>query len=185
MNKFKGLGVQHDMLIRVFTLLCCLLLITDTLATSAKVYVWRDKNGQLVYSDTPKPGAEELKVRDPNIAVSSIDTSVLDITPQQIPDNYSIEITQPINNATIRDNTGSVAVTGRVLPVFKRGLKVQLKLDNALQGEPQKFARFIMRNVDRGEHTVVLELVDDKGKVIASSTPVTFYLHRVSIIKRN
>ena len=40
---------------------------------------------------------------------------------------------------------------------------------------------FALRNIDRGEHQIKLELLNEKGKVIASSEAVTFYMHRARI----
>ena len=91
-------------------------------ATSAKIYVWRNEAGVLVFSDSPKPGAEEVELKTNNNIISSIDTSILDITPKKIEDDYQVVIVQPLNNSTIRDNTGSVHVSGRIKPIFKRGL---------------------------------------------------------------
>ena len=34
---------------------------TPVNASTAKIYVWRNEKGELVYSDTPRPGAEEVK----------------------------------------------------------------------------------------------------------------------------
>jgi hypothetical protein len=47
-------------------------------AGSAKVYVWRNEQGVL---DSPKPGAEEVDIKEPNTIKSSVDTSILDIKP--------------------------------------------------------------------------------------------------------
>lgn len=153
------------------------------LAGSAKVYVWRDEQGVLVFSDSPRPGAEEIDVKESNVAQSSVDTSILDIKPKVIENNYQVEITQPENNATVRDNTGSVYVLGRIKPIFKRGLKIQLYLDDQPYQKPQTHSRFALRNIDRGEHKIKMALLDDKGKVIATSTAITFYMHRISVIK--
>jgi hypothetical protein len=106
---------------------------------------------------------------------------VLDINPQVIKEQYKISISQPQNHDTIRDNTGSVYITGRVMPVFKQGQKVRLLLDNAPYEQPSERAIFSLRNIDRGEHQIKLELLDDKGKVIASSEQVTFYMHRARV----
>lgn len=152
-------------------------------ATSTKVYVWVDENGKVVYSDTPRPGAEEVQVKDKNIIPSNIDTSILDIKPKVLEDKFDVEITQPSNNQTIRDNTGSLLVQGRIKPLFKQGHKIRLLIDNSPFGSPQSYALFRLSNIDRGEHSLKLELLNDKGKVIASSTPVTFYMHRASLIK--
>lgn len=154
-------------------------------ATSTKVYVWRNADGVLVYSDSPKPGAEEVEVKESNSMSSSIDTSILDINPKAIEENYQVEISQPANNATIRDNTGSVYVSGRIKPIFKQGLKIQLLLDNQPYETPQTHSMFVLRNIERGEHQLKMDLIDDKGKVIASSEPITFYMHRASVIRAN
>jgi len=158
-------------------------LVTSVHAASSKIYVWRNAEGVLVFSDSPKPGAEEVKVKDSNIASSSINTSVLDITPKIIEEKYQVEITQPTNNSTIRDNTGSVHVQGRIIPIFKQGLKISLLLDGKPYQKPQSFSLFALRNIERGEHVIKMELINDKGKVIASSSPTTFYMHRASVIK--
>lgn len=152
-------------------------------ATSTKIYVWRNADGVLVYSDSPKPGAEEIEVKDPNSTSSSIDTSILDINPKVIEEKYHVEISQPADNATIRDNTGSVYVSGRIKPIFKQGLKIQLMLDNKPYEKPQSHSMFVLRDIERGEHQLKMDLIDNKGKVIASSKAVTFYMHRASVIK--
>jgi len=160
------------------------LLISNVFATSTKIYVWRNDEGVLVFSDSPKPGAEEVEIKEPN-NMSSIDTSVLDLTPKVIKEDYEVEINQPAMNATIRDNTGSVYVAGRIKPIFKRGLKIQLYLDDKPYEEPQAHSMFVLRNIDRGEHIIKMKLLNEKGKVIASSKPITFYMHRASVNKAN
>ena len=154
-------------------------------AGSAKIYVWRNEQGVLVFSDSPQPGAEEVDVKEPNTIKSSIDTSILDIKPKVINNSYQVDIFQPKNNATVRDNTGSVYVSARIKPIFKRGLKIQLYLDNSAYEKPQTHSMFVLRNIDRGEHQIKMSLLDDKGKVIATSSPVTFYMHRASVNKAN
>jgi len=151
-------------------------------ASTAKIYVWRNEKGVLVFSDTPRPGAEEVKTKSGNVIQSStgVDTEVLDITPQVTIDVYEVIINTPQNNATIRDNTGSIYISGGIKPKFKLGFKVQLYLDGKAHLKPQKHAMYSLRNIDRGEHKIKMDLLDEKGKVIASSKPVTFYMHRAS-----
>ncbi len=166
-------------------LLCILLGITlaaPVHSSTAKIYVWRNEKGVLVFSDSPRPGAEEVKTKPGNVIQSStsVDTEVLDITPQEVQEKYEISINTPKNNATIRDNTGSIYIAGSIKPRFKAGLEVQLILDGKPQQKPQKHSMFSLRDIDRGEHKIKMLLLDGKGKVIASSTPVTFYMHRAS-----
>ncbi|GAA0812238.1 DUF4124 domain-containing protein [Colwellia asteriadis] len=151
-------------------------------SATTKIYVWRNEQGALVFSDTPHPGAEEVKKTQSNIVNSSgIETKELDIKPEVITETYSLVIKSPQDNATIRDNTGSLYVSGAVIPKFKLGYTVQLYLDNKPHQKPQKTAIFSLQNVDRGEHKIKMELLDDKGKIIASSKPVTFYMHRATV----
>ncbi|CAM5218367.1 hypothetical protein [Alishewanella longhuensis] len=44
---------------------------------------------------------------------------------------------------------------------------------------------FVLRDIDRGEHNIQLELLDQSGKLIATSPLTTFYLHRASLITPN
>ena len=152
-------------------------------ASTAKIYVWRNEKGVLVFSDTPRPGAEEVKTKTGNVIQSStnVDTEVLDINPQVNKDTYEVIITTPQNNATIRDNTGSIYISGGIKPKFKLGFKVQLYLDDKPHLKPQKHAMYSLRNIDRGEHKIKMELINEKGKVIASSKLVTFYMHRSTV----
>jgi hypothetical protein len=153
-------------------------------ATSTKIYVWRNDDGVLVFSDSPKTGAEEIEVKEPN-TVSSIDTAKLDLNPKIIKDDYQVEINQPAENTTIRDNTGSVYITGSIKPIFKKGLKIQLYLDDKPYESPQPHSMFVLRNVDRGEHVIKMKLLNEKGKVIALSKAITFYMHRALVNKVN
>lgn len=152
-------------------------------SNAAKIYVWRNESGVLVFSDSPRPGAEEAEeadIKSHQNTMPSVDTSVLDIKPKEIKEVYQVEIIQPINNTTVRDNTGSVYVSGRIKPVFTRGYNIQLYLDGKPYEKPQQQAMFLLRGIDRGEHQVRMELINNNGKVIATSDSVTFYMHRAS-----
>lgn len=140
--------------------------------------------GVLVFSDSSIPGAEEIEIKPGNQNISSsINTSILDINPKKLDDKFDVEIVRPTNNSTIRDNTGSVHISGRIKPVFKQGLSIQLILDDIPYKAPQKHSMFALRDIERGEHQIKLELLNTKGKVIALSKPVTFYMHRASVNK--
>lgn len=149
---------------------------------SSKIYVWRNEKGILVFSDSPRADAEEVKTKPGNIIQlsTSIDTKVLDITPQEMLEEYEIVINTPKNNATIRDNTGSIYISGGIKPRFKTGLEVQLLLDGKPHNKPQTHSMFSLKDINRGEHRIKMLLLDEEGKIIASSTSVTFYMHRTS-----
>lgn len=163
--------------------LLALSIATPVNASTAKIYVWRNEKGELVYSDTPRPGAEEVKTKPGNVIKSStsVETQVLDINKKEIEEKYQVIINQPKNNITIRDNTGSIMIIGSIKPIFKSGLRVQLMLDGQPYNKPQTHTRFSLRNIDRGEHQIKMKLLNEKGKVIALSKAITFYMHRASV----
>ena len=153
-----------------------------------KIYVWRNADGVLVFSDSPKPNVETDTVdvsKTPNI-IKSVDEAILkgEKSKEQA-EQLTVEIIKPAQEETIRDNTGSVYINGVIRPSFKRGMNVVLKFDDKKVAGPQKSGVFILRDVDRGEHRVQLEVWNDSGKVIAVSKSVTFYVHRASVNRAN
>jgi hypothetical protein len=168
----------------LFALLLLLAVPQATAQETKKIYVTRDANGVLVFSDSPQAGAEELNLSSrPNMMAATDPTLPAPKPPAKEP--FTVEIAQPEDQGTVRDNTGSVYVSGKISPMFQRGLRVRLLLDGKSQAEPQNSAVFILRDVERGEHKLQMELFDQNGKLIATSPVTTFYLHRASVISPN
>lgn len=149
-----------------------------------KIYVSRDANGVLIFSDTPAPGAEEVSF---TVRPNLMEATEVRFPEKKtaIPEAYKVEIMQPEDQGTVRDNTGSVYISGRITPRFQRGFRVRLMLNGSQQGEPQSSTAFVLRDVERGEHNIQIELIDKNGKLIATSPVTTFYLHRASLIRPN
>jgi hypothetical protein len=57
---------------------------------------------------------------------------------------------------------------------------MQLLLDGKPHNKPQTHSMFSLKDINRGEHRIKMLLLDEEGKIIASSTSVTFYMHRTS-----
>lgn len=170
---------------RILILILTLLTLSCTLlAQEKRIYVSRDAKGVVIFSDNPSPGAEEitLTVR-PNL-MDPTEVKFPEPKPAA-PEPFKVQVFQPEDQATLRDNTGSVYIEGRIKPRFQRGLRVRLVFDGLAYGEPQNSAVFVLRDIDRGEHTIQLELIDQNGKLIAISPVTTFYLHRASVISPN
>ena len=169
---------------KLLLLLTLLTIMLPLQAQEKRIFVTKDANGVLIFSDSPQPGAQEVNLTSrPNI-MESVDPSLPARKPIEV-EPFKIEITQPENNGTVRDNTGSVYVSGRIPPMFQRGLQVRLVVDGTPLSEPQNKATFILRDIDRGEHKLQMELFDQSGKLIATSPVTTFYLHRASVINPN
>ncbi|WP_143871059.1 DUF4124 domain-containing protein [Catenovulum sediminis] len=163
-----------------------LLVSSNYLYSTSKVYVYRNADGVLVFSDKPHPGAEEISPKSKIESIPAVNTS-LDSSNTRSANNdkqveYTVKVIQPQDKATIRDNTGAVYVATQVVPTYQADMKVRLLLDGQEAMPPQSRSVFMLKNVYRGEHTLKIELIDSNGKVIASSKPRTFYMHRASVI---
>jgi hypothetical protein len=161
-----------------------LLLFTCLAAVAAddkKVFVTVDKNNNLVFSDSPSPGATQVTVKDTATAMLPTSPGVSTAVVQEST-TFEVAISKPEQQGTVRENSGTVYVSGQIKPMFAQGLRVKLYLDGKQVAGPTGNANFILHNVDRGEHQLTLELLDQSGKVIATSPVTTFYLHRASAI---
>ncbi|KTF13974.1 DUF4124 domain-containing protein [Pseudoalteromonas sp. H105] len=168
--------------VTIFGLLIITLFSLYNHAGEKKIYSWKDKNGVLVFSDTPKPGAIEVKLTSQVLSMPTTDTRILNETKPTTIKPFKIEIASPENEQTVRENSGSVYVNTRVLPRFESDFKVQLFVDGIAHAKPSETNTFALRNVDRGEHSLQVKLFDPKGKLIAVSPISIFFMHRQSAL---
>lgn len=145
-----------------------------------KIYTWKDKNGAVVFSDTPKVGAQEVKLTSQILSMPTTDTSILDKPKPAATKRFKIVIASPANEETVRENTGSIYVTSRISPRFENGFKIQLFVDGVAHAEPSNTSTFALRNVDRGEHSLQVKLYDSEGKILSVSPTSVFFMHRKS-----
>ncbi|MEL4431941.1 MULTISPECIES: DUF4124 domain-containing protein [Shewanella] len=165
---------------RAFTLISLLLL---SLFAQATVYKWVDKDGKVHYSDEPHPNAEVVELKEktlnqialPPVKNDADDSQVI----QQI--QYQVVITSPTEEETVRDNNGDFQVTATVTPEIKSQYLMALKLDGQTVGQPQVGGIFQLKNIDRGEHTIVVDAMTQNGKVFASSSPRKIFLHQAAM----
>jgi len=149
-----------------------------------KVYAYKDKQGNVVFTDKAKAGAEVVDIRQNTMTMPAIDTGIITNTETAAaPTKHKLTITSPVAEQSIRSNQGIIDITARVTPTkLPADYQFRLKLDGQIKQKPHANPHFVLRDVDRGEHTVVLELINGVNKVIATSDPVTFYLFRTSVL---
>jgi hypothetical protein len=162
------------------------ILIISTTSIAAEVYVWEDDNNVIHFSDAPQhPDAKKITLADdpltspgqPSKATTTTDMPGSDKEKQP---PLSIDILTPIHDATVRSNPGTIRVEGQLQGHLKVGQTIQLLLDNRPYGAPQVHALWLMKNIDRGTHTLTLQIIEN-GKIIASSNTITVHLHRASV----
>ena len=151
----------------------------------ADIYKWTDSNGNVSFSDKPRPGAEQVILPDVQTFSSPVVSQTSSKTAPQknnTKQTYTIlKIVSPEGEGTIWDNQGNLNVLIQVQPVLKKGDNFQLIFDGKPIGEPQTAPAFSLTNIDRGTHTVGVQIIDTFGKVRQTSEAVTFYMHKASV----
>jgi hypothetical protein len=153
----------------------------------AAVYKSLDAQGNVVFTDQPSGDAKPVKlpplstVPAPSYTSSTQPTAELE---QSAAANYhKISIVSPIQDATLRDNTGAVAVNVALEPVLDSaaGHRFSYYLDGQAHGKPSESGQISLENVVRGAHTLEAAVVDSSGQELIRSSSVEFFLHRQSI----
>ncbi len=162
-------------------ILLSILFIFSLCATAETVYRSVDEDGNIVFSDKPTDGAEEIHVEDVQ-TVNPPSVGPFKYTPlkkEQALRYTDIAIVSPANDTAIRDNEGNITVSVVLEPGLNSGEGDQLALymDGAQVsvGSSQQFG---LNNVNRGTHTLKASVIDTSGKTIISSSPVSFTILR-------
>ncbi len=148
----------------------------------AQVFKWTDSSGVVHFSDKPHEGAVQVEL--PNVQPSSLPppnpTGEAPGAPLATPEatTYTVTISQPEDQATIRNNQGYVPVIVELEPKMATENKLQMIYDGSPLGEPQVAPVFALRDIPRGSHTIAVQLLNSAGEVISTSDSITFYLHR-------
>ncbi|WP_075477658.1 DUF4124 domain-containing protein, partial [Moritella viscosa] len=137
------------------------------------------------FNNESKPAsAKEINVK---LTPPSIDSLTQSITPKASHANttvndkpvspISIHISTPRNQQTIRSNTGEITVSATLSSTLQYGSNIRLLIDGITHSEQIKH-QFNVTNVPIGTHKLQLQIINNLGKVIASSELITVYLHR-------
>ncbi|WEM42195.1 DUF4124 domain-containing protein [Photobacterium sp. DA100] len=157
--------------------------------SASQIYTWQDEDGTTHFSDKPHPGASALYIQPPEVSSPPL-PSTIDAVPKTAPSPSdaalplpSIALTSPADQQTLRDNQGHIMVAAVANRKLNQGHSAQLRLDGEPYGRPQTQLTWPLTNIDRGSHTLQVDLLKH-GKVIASSEEITVFLHRARINQR-
>ena len=166
-----------------------------TLCTSnaqAEIYTCKDANGKTVYTDSPGAciNAEEVEVDElptlvPTKPLATRPSTTSSANKEEDKNPYNeLTITSPSNDATIRNNQGNLTINFRVTPALqtRKGHKFVVTFDGAevYSGTSTITA---LKNVDRGTHSISVNVVDANGSTKISATPVKVTLQRFSALQ--
>jgi len=150
----------------------------------AEVYKQVNPDGSVTFTDIAGSKDEKpvpLQPMGTFQATKVPPTSSTQKTPSTSKKYTSVSITSPANESTIRDNAGNLTITASVTPGMQSGHKMVLMDNGSLVGESAS-GSFKLSNIDRGAHSLIVQIQDKNVKVLISSEPVTVYLHRRSAL---
>ncbi|MDM3871456.1 DUF4124 domain-containing protein [Porticoccus sp. W117] len=176
---------------RHLTYLLAATLLVSTPALAQQLYKIVDKNGKVTFTDKKPSGDvnyEKLTVNaadpDPQ-AVQKARANKQRWQPQQKIDKpkrfrgyQSVSITHPSNDQSILHDQQRLAVKLALTPGLQPDHKAQLLYDGESFDEPSKNLNFVLTDLERGSHSIVVNIIDASGKTIASSNSVTIHVKR-------
>lgn len=163
-----------------------LILLITSYTSIAAIYQWTDEQGITHFSDDEsKPAsAKEIDVKLTPPSINSLtqsrspEASTALPTVQDTPlAPINISITSPVDQQTLRSNNGEITVLAALSSTLQYGSNIRLLIDGIVHSE-QVEDKFTVLNVPLGTHKLQLQVVNNSGKIIASSELITVYLHR-------
>jgi hypothetical protein len=169
------------------------LLLFVTLVCGAAVYMQVDKNGGVSYSDNPSENATVVNVPQIN-TVSTPQPPVLKkiknantanqeappLGPTKHVDYSDFSITSPQDQQTFQ-NERDIPVEVNLVPALQLNDTIQLYVDGKKYRDPWATPHLEIYLLDRGQHTVSADLLDDHGIAVLHSNTVTIFVHYHSI----
>ncbi len=163
------------------------LLLGGATAAQAAIYKTTDKDGNIVFTDSPPAGSTRTeKVEVAPVNTTPAPPSAPPAPPaNQLPtgaqppiEEQVITITTPAHEETIPMGPGNFPVAVKVKPRLNVSQALQLFVDGVPYNDPQRAARWELTNVFRGEHSLTVGIMGANGEITVMSEPVTVYVQR-------
>ncbi|MCO6059751.1 DUF4124 domain-containing protein [Pseudomonas sp. MOB-449] len=160
------------------------LLLVLALPAAAQIYKYTDANGNTVFTNQPPDGAASEKIElPPTNAVQaqppSAPASAADDAAQ--PATYQLlELTDIPDDESLRANNGTFSVGVKLEPRLQPGHQLRLRLDGQPYGTPSNVPRLQLTNIDRGEHSLAVDVLAGT-RVVQSSAAISFTIQRVHL----
>ena len=148
-----------------------LVALANSSAWAEEVYREVNDAGVPTFSDHAKPGAEPITLRKPSIFTDTrYQQSQLkrrsddSLTPMKM--DYSLLVTNPLNDSVVRDNAGNLNLTISISPSVQSGHSAELLMDGTKIRDVQGNGIIALTNVDRGTHAFNIRIIDKEGNVV-------------------
>ena len=157
-------------------------------AVASPVYKVTDKDGNIAFTDQPPTlDAESVERHEVQPLNTAAPLATLPLEPAPDPAEVSIpfvtRIEQPADGSTIPMGPGNVTVEVSISPALSDSEHLQLEIDGAPYGAPQKQRQWSLTNIYRGEHRLRVHRLHSSGAQVDVSDTSTFYVLRPSVIR--
>lgn len=164
------------------------LLLSLAFSATAQIYKYTDADGNTAYSNQPPDGTRSQPVELPPLnsverqQVAPPKTSPAQNSSQQASSaTYEVlELTGLPSEEALRANNGTFTVGVALQPRLQGAHRLRLVLDGQPYGQPSNVPRLQLVNVDRGEHSLAVQVLDGET-VVQQSPTATFTVQRVHI----
>jgi hypothetical protein len=164
-------------------LLTACLLCALALPAVAQIYKYTDANGNTVFTNQPPEGqaAETVELPPTNtVQAQPVESAAPTDAPAASAQPYGVlALTDLPSEEALRANNGTFSVGVQIDPRLQPGHSLRLLLDGQPYGQPSNVPRLQLVNVDRGEHSLAVEVLSG-GQSLQRSASVTFTVQRIS-----
>jgi len=174
---------------KTLTLLPLTFALLSGVAMAATVYKWVDAQGVTHFSDQPHPQAQEIDVQPKNLVSSSQasasstggSTGAKPAT-AAAGTRYRCDLIRPENDEVFL-NTSTISTRLLLEPALQPGDQIAIAIDGKrLDRQPTTGSEFVVNDVERGTHTLLIAVYDRTGKTQLCATPsVTFHVRQPSV----
>jgi hypothetical protein len=159
-------------------------------ALAADIWRWKDERGVIHYSDTPMPGAERVAVTTaPPPAGSSNNppSSAPPAAPPAAPPfAYSSCAIEAPGNDQVFNAVNTITASLQISPPLQDDHSIRVILDgNPYSAWPDRMLVFKLENLERGTHTLAVQVVGADRKIVCDGAPVTFHVRQPSVLTPN
>lgn len=156
---------------------------------AAEVYRWKDADGQVHFSDVPRPGAERITITvSPPASGSPAGNSSAasgqddeDENPEPVERYQSLTITSPAQEQVLWNIEGQLDVAAAVQPPLQPGHALRFSLDGRTMAAEPGETRVQFPQVFRGEHTLQVEVVDAQGRALVATPTTRFFVRQTAL----
>jgi hypothetical protein len=166
----------------------CLLLIA--LPAAAEVYTYIDAQGNRAFTDQPPPGnAKRVQLTPGNRMSANPSGATSTPSAKKARDKplfhyQMLRVLVPDPDATIRNAQGELIVSVTSEPGLQHGHRYRLLLDGQPTADAGPSPVFALSNIDRGSHHLVVEILDEQGRMVERTPSQPFHMLRISLAQK-